>query len=369
MQTEIIDKNLRGELEDNFRYPPGGDPSLKCFYGAVLEMCDAREPLANILTTVQQKRPDRPPKLIVNLLFRAVQSIKLDQSDLAYRDFREAAQWKEELTKITTDPLLSTRLSEILHNRSTNTTIYQRYAGPYAIIAHFYNGSGVSVADLGCGGNYGLRGIELREPFQSVTDHTPGRYVSSLLNQPINLVEGYAIDKEADTEENSAWRLACSVYPQELDQLPSVREYEERIKGSRRIMFTQNDLLICEYLPKNAYNVVILSTILYQLQHLEQSALLERARRMLMENGTLIVQDFAAKNPEDPRQLDFGVSWFAEAFAYRTFVAEKNDKPFREAFRWNNGRCRIVEPGEDFTDVFKLNQTSSASAALAHSTS
>lgn len=365
MQTEIIDKSLRNELEDNFYHPPGGDPSLKCFYGAVLQMVDEKEPLADMLATIKQQRPGRPDKLIVNLLFRGVQAMKLEEGDLAYREFREAAEWKEDLRRIINDP----KFIQILLNRSTNTTIYQRYASLYAIVTHFYGDIGVTVADLGCGGNYGLRGIELGEPFQDITDRTPGRYVSSLLNRQIHLAEGFAIDKEADTEENKAWRLACSVYPQELDQLPSIREFEDRIRRSKRVRFIQNDLLNYKHLPENTYDAVILSTILYQLRPEEQAILLEKAWRMLTENGTLIVQDFATKDPKDPRQLNFGVSWFTEAFAYRTFVAGKNAKSFREALRWNNGRCKIVEPGDDFDDIFQTNQTNSARATLAHSTS
>lgn len=370
MPREIIDKNLADELIDQAHFPPGKDPCLGSFYSAAVQLADAEEPLAYILATVKQQRSDLTDKHLVNLFFRAVQSIKFDEGDLNYRYFREAAPWKEELRKITTGPQ-SKRFREILHQRSTNTTIYQRYAGPYAVISYLYDGNGATIADLGCGGNYGLRGFELCEPFQPIVDQTPNFFVTTFLNSRINIQKGLAIDKEnPDTSDNIRWRLACSLYPQELDQLPALQEFEKRIRESQRVKFMQANLLKSTDLPVDSYDVVILSTILYQLQRHEQTTLLEKARSMLNEQGIVIVQDFAVRDPERVDQLDFGESWFGKEFSYNTFVTGKAPKdPFREALNWNNGRSRVVRPGQDFYNIFPLAQLSTTSAALAQSTS
>lgn len=361
MVTEIIDKNLRDELIDNLHHPPGKDPSLRSFYGAVVQMVDEGEPLANTLLAVKQHRPGLTDKHLVNLLFRAVQAIEFDNGNLGYKDFQEEGQWIDELTKITTDPRLSKQFRQILLTRSTNTTIYQRYAGPYAVIAHLYDGIGVRVADLGCGGNYGLRGIELQERFQEINDLTPQSYVSTLLSQKINLLEGLAVDKEKpDREENRKWRLACSFYPQELDQLPSIHEFEARIVNAGKVRFIRADLRTCKGLSREDQDVVILSTVLYQLQFHEQNTLLEKARSMLTENGIIIVQDFAARNPKHPDRLDFGESWFKDPFSYRTYITGKKiGDVFLEALRWHSGRCQSVMAGEDFNEVFQESRANS----------
>lgn len=348
-----FDPNLLNELLDLAHNPPGGDPVLGAFYTAVVEMVENNEPIAKILINVKKKRPEITYKHLTNLLFRAYQAVKFKEQDLSYQDLKSIPQWRKELTRVwRTKTGRYFRL--LLNTRSTTTTIYQRYAGPFAIIGYFWDGKEVSVADLGCGGNYGLRGIEIQEQFQPIKDLTPNRIITRLLLKPINIKKGLAIDKEnPESKTIKAWRLACSFYPQELNKLRAIEAFEKRIKAGQKVEFLQADLLTSKKLPKRSMNVVILSTTLYQLSLMEQLTMLTQAKKLLKNNGLIIVQDFAVKSLANPDHLDFNESWFGKSFSYRTFITGKATSwKFLEVFQWNNGRCQIVNPGEDFDRVF-----------------
>lgn len=371
MKERFFDQNLLNEIIDQAHNPPGGDKVMGNFYMAVVWMIDGQEELARLLEQVKRGRPEITDKHLVNLLFRSCQYLKLQNHDLSHRNYQDPKLWQEELHKIMSDSNQSSLLEACLLTKSTTTTIYQRYAGPYAIMAHLFDGQAITVADLGCGGNYGLRGIDVGELFQSVEDKTPSQTFSQLLSRPINIEEGWAIDKEdPDANETKIWRLSCSLYPQELGLLPKIEEFEERIKGSRRIQFLQADLLRYDGLRPVVSDVVILSTVLYQLHRAEQMKFLKQAKQFLKPGGIIIVQDFAQKDPTNPTHLDFSESWFGREFTYRTFITqEQRDWKFAELLQWSNGRCEIVRAGLDFKDVFNPYLESSAKTALAHSTS
>lgn len=355
MTEKFFDQNLLNELVDNSHNPPGKDPVLGHFYKAVVQMVDENEPIAYLLDTVRRTRPNVTAKHLVNLLFRSYQHIQFRERDLSYRDFETTNQWHQELTRIHKDSRLNELFARLLMNKSTTTTIYQRYAGPYIVISYLLNGNPVSITDLGCGGNYGLRGIDINEPFKPIYDETPKQVISQSLQKEINLKSGIAIDKEdPDEEEVKQWRMACGFYPQELDQLPTIEDFERRIRRSSRVEFMKVDLLASDKLPIIATDVIILSTILYQLRRPEQVFLLNRAKQFLNPNGILIVQDFAEKDPEESTHLDFNESWFGRKFTYRTFLASaRTSWEFLELLQWDNGRCNAVRPGQDFREVFQ----------------
>ncbi|MDP3982986.1 MAG: hypothetical protein Q8Q65_02835, partial [bacterium] len=173
-----VDRNLYEVLDDQGLHPPGRDPSLGSFYRAVVQMINEGDNLAFILGEAQRHRLEITAEHMANLLFRSVQRIELGMGDTSYRFFEEPAQWRRELSKLTSDKQHRDALIYSLNHRTTSTTIYQRYAGPYAIIVHLFDGSPVSVVDLGCGGNFGLRGFELHEPLVPPNDNTPNQTVT-----------------------------------------------------------------------------------------------------------------------------------------------------------------------------------------------
>lgn len=372
--TEIIpDQGLLNELIDQAHNPPGQDPVLGAFYAATIRAIDTQKPFGKLVTGVKTNRPDITDKHFVNLLFRTFQFQRFQTGNLNYRIMDDIEWWSLELDRIANTPEEELIFKDTLRQKTTTTTIYQRYAGPHAVLAYLLNGNSVTITDLGCGGNYGLRGMELREPFKPVTDQTPGRDVTKFLAQPINLLSGLAVDKEdPDDEEVRRWRLACNFYPKELDGIKTLQDFEQRIRGSRRIKFMQGDLLRMDFNPKHQSSAIILSTMLYQLQRQDQVRLLGKVRDWLEKDGILIVQDFAEKDSNNPTHLDFSESWFGRGFSYRTFIAsEKTGWIFQEALQWDNGRCTSVRAGQDFEYVFSQSpqEVNSFSATLAHSTS
>lgn len=351
-----FDPNLLSELIDQSHHPPGSDQVLGNFYAALVEMVEQEQDqdLADILMNIKKKRHDITNKHFINLIFRTFQAMKIKRNDLTYRSFHNTKAWHQELNTLLLDKDLKKEFKKLLLTKSTTTTIYQRYAGPHAVIALLLDNKNVSIADFGCGGNYGLRGIEKHEPFKDIKDLTPKKIVSKLLSKKINIKKGLAIDKEQpDTQDSSHWRMACSFYPSELDQVQAIQQFEIRIQSSQKVAFLQRNLLTAKRLPKIKFDVVILSTILYQLNLLEQLAMIEKAKRFLKPAGIIIVQDFAAKSLTNPRHLDFNDSWFGKSYSYRTFIIGGRTRwKFWEILQWNNGRCKIVRPGEDFNIIF-----------------
>lgn len=348
-----FDPNFLNELIDHSHNPPGADPILGNFYTALVEMIEKGNNISDLLIKIKNHRKDTTYKHIVNLLFRSFQAIKFRQNDFSYKFF-SVSEWIKELNSITSRNPEKKDFEKLLMTKSTTTTIYQRYAGLNIIISHLFDAKKVTIADFGCGGNYGLRGLELGESFKKIKDLTPKKIASKLLFKKINLKKGIAIDKEhPDDEEVKLWRMACSFYPQELSNIKNIIDFEQRIKLVKKVEFLQTDLLTTKKLLKNRVDIVFLSTILYQLNLEQQLLLLKKAKKLLKNKGVLIVQDFAAKNLSNPTHLDFNESWFANNFSYRTFFATlKTNWEFLEALQWNNGRCRIVKPGEDFLKIF-----------------
>lgn len=345
----IFDPNLLNELLDLAHNPPGGDVVLGAFYTALVELIEKNHKIAKILMDVKRKRPEITYKHLSYLIFRAYQAVKFKEQNLSYRNLTNVSKWQQELSIICSNSYFKS----LLNTRSVTTTIYQRYAGPYAIISNLWDGQEFTIADLGCGGNYGLRGIELHEPFGSIEDLTPDKLFTKLLLKPIHLKLGLAIDKEdPDVASIKAWRLACSFYPQELNNLAAVEKFETRIKMSKMVKFIKADLLKFRNLPKESVDVIILSTTLYQLNLQDQLIVLEQAKKLLRPNGFIIVQDFAIKSLANPNHLDFNESWFGKSFSYRTFITGKKTAwKFLELFQWDNGRCQIVKAGEDFKSL------------------
>lgn len=366
-----IDQEFINELVDQSDNPPGGDSTLGYFYKAILTLILENQSFSEFLKKIKAKRVKITNKHLVNLLFRAYQYIKFEHNDIGYKNFKSAEIWLRELNIFFENKKNFNKYKRILGKFSTTTTIYQRYAGPYFIISSMFNGIPVAIADLGCGGNYGLRGIELQEHFSKIDDQTKNQIVIKMLRHPINIESGLAVDKEdPDSADVTDWRLACSFYPKELSQLDNVKVFEKRLRRSKKIQFVRADLVVFDWLPKRSVDVVILSTILYQLKTDEQIELLKKSKLLLRPNGILIVQDFAAKDKDNLKHLDFNQSWFGTEYGYRTFITSAaSNWNFLEVLKWNNGRCSAVIEGEDFDKIYFEPYLSSSKAALAHSAS
>lgn len=345
--------------------PPGRDPYIGSFYSSFLDFINNGNPYAvNLINGVQERR-SLTPELHTNLLFRAFQSSMLANPNYP-QNYDNAQIWTDTLTQFFNEDVPEYQaIRKTLLEKDTSTTIYQRYAGERAIMAMLAQGNPVTVADIGCGGNYGLPGIELNEPFKLLKDNTPNQMVSNYIAEPFNIDDGIAIDLNNPYEADSiAWRHSCGVYPTELmnGELDRIKLFEQRLNASQKIGFKQANLLQLDThldLPFDKCDFVILNTMLYQLHSSEQKNAIQQARLLLKQHGVLFIQDFARKDPNDATQLQFsGVSW-GEPNSCRLFLTNKKpDSILYEALRWNNGRCTEVTPGDDFSRINELHPIS-----------
>ena len=354
-ESSLNGRPLFSSVVDVFREqakkPPGGDPSIASCYRAVGNLIESDADFALFLRSSYEKRSNMTPSHYVNLFFRGVQYIKMYVHEnfdyVAYDDFSE---WEPELKRLTTEN--QEQLQEILSIKDTATTVYQRYAGPKALIAALTDGRDLKIADLGCGANYGLRGFELNEPFETIENGSVGP-LNGWLDRSLNLSEGLAVDKvNPEDSEVKHWVMACSFYPKEFANVENVKQMEERLKQSKKVRFLQEDLTSPSNLISGGYfDAVILSTMLYQHRLEDRFVILDEARRIVNPSGLIIVQDFARKDSSEKSGLRFENAWFNN-FGYRTFLST-GDKPncFFEVFKWADGRCHQVRRGQDYLRV------------------
>lgn len=339
--------------------PPGGDPYIGTFYQSFIDFCNDGHPMALDLIEGVQSERQLTPALHANLLFRAVQANLLNT--LGYpNEYLTKERWDEHLTGLFSNGSYEL-VRKILLEKDTTTTIYQRYAGERALMSMLAQGKPIRAADIGCGGNYGLPGIEINEPFKPIIDHTLNQIITGYLNSPLELEQGLSIDiHDPYSLEEIQWRHACGLYPKELmnGELIKIQELEKRLTQSRKVTFHHGDLLNLESgpdLPFDDFDYVIMNTMLYQHQKHARELGIRNARRLLKPHGVLFIQDFAEKDPDNPTQLLYeNISW-GQNGAYRLFLTNKRpDSQMYEALRWKDGRCSEVSPGTDFYRINAL---------------
>lgn len=375
------------EFEDQASHPPGSDLIIQACYQAVTDHIKENTSFRKLIVDVIRQRFELSEKHFVNLFFRSLQYIELlkykDISSYLSKYHKSKEGWLKDIQKILSDSKDKDLLLNLLLTKDTSTTKYQRYISLYALINWFFPKKSVKVADFGCGGNYGLRGIEIGEKFESVEDQTKNKFFTRLLQKKATLGIGLGIDKEnPDNLENHNWIIACSFYPEELIQLKSVLEFERRIAQSKKVRFLEADLTkvplkknttkdaFVNAIPRNYFDVVIISTMLYQTENKKaQRIIIEKAKKSLIDGGVLILQDFVRL--ENNGKLDFSQSWFNTSYSYRTLMTSAHfNWHFLEVFQWENGRCLKVKNGRDLSKILNLIYFSNTSkAALAHSVS
>lgn len=379
---EALQKVVR-EFKDQSIKPPGNDQVIAACYLATVDLIKHNPSFADFLIKLIRKRLDLTASHFVNLYFRALQYIKLFTNNPAsktinlktLRTYLDKSHlksgWLRDLKKLLSDQKTKDELTELLLTKDTSTTKYQRYVSLYALTNWFFPKQSVTVADFGCGGNYGLKGLELNEKFDKVEDHTSRKLFTALLKERIRLKWGLGVDKEdPDSQSSHNWRLACSFYPKELNKINSVLQFEKRISESKKIDFFKANLITAKIKKVLKFDIVIISTLLYQISSRKnQQLIVNKAKNCLKRNGILIVQDFIVVDKN--RNLDFTQSWFNRPYSYKTLIASSETNwRFLEIFRWENGRCLKVKDGQDLKLL--LNNylpTNTSRAALAHSTS
>jgi len=230
-----------------------------------------------------------------------------------------------------------------------------------------------SILEIGCSQNHILKklfkGDEYDYPIEKprssdireeMLDYDGSKF-NSLVNEPLSPGESFGLDILSETDDASRWARACSVRPAEiltgamrrfveLDQvtnpnlyyignidcatLPPTQLNPAHWERQSRIMLP----------PNNSMDVVLLSTVLYELATDEQrEAMLANARSFVKPTGIIIVLDFANPDPNDSTKLKFHPSEiYAKPYQYNTLVLdmEEPDKGFQILWSWDTGRCR-----------------------------
>jgi len=302
--------DLWAEFAHQAEFPPGGDEVIGACYRAVERMGKRNKGFARRLELVAGDR-DMPTKHLVNLFFRAVQYMRFfEREEVDYPErFFDSREWEKEL-RLMMNGKMGESFFGILSQRDTGTTVYQRYAGPKAVLSALWPNRKLTLTDLGCGGNHGLPGLIAGERFKPVVDHTPETAVTKWIEKPIGFRLGLGVDKyDPYDPEMINWRIACSFYPSELAEMNEFLEFEKRVRKKGKEMFVLGDImsLMSDGLTVRKYDAVILSTVLYQMSETERAAVLDGAVGLLKTDGVEIAQDFARKG-EEGKSLVFEMS-------------------------------------------------------------
>lgn len=307
----------------------------------------------DILSQTLSSRADLSVRYLANLFYRVIQYFLIfEEGRVDFATFDED-QWSRELARLFTDPQSLRTLEQLLREKNTQSTIYQRYAGPKAFLSALFGSRPLAILDVGCGMNVGLPGLCLGEDFLGIEDHTPNRYFSRFLEAPLTIERGYGCDLE-DPRPNKEWALACGFYPGELGNLPAFSRFVDRAWSCPDVVFIQGGLLDLSQIWRETriqpVDAVVASTVLYQFSDQDREEALANIRAVLKDGGCLIINDFVRVGEE----IEWDVPWFREGGRsnYRTVVLQATPGGFsrpREFVEWNNGRCRVAYPGRDFT--------------------
>lgn len=375
----LLPPDIKLHISYQAQHPTNKDKVVQAFYAAILDRIQFadHQPLAKEAETDDKvvralmlayclREPKPSAQLFTNLLFRAYQFTVMKTNttgvDFEYTQFFDSTSWYWEFERFFNTPTLRDCWINTMLTKTTSTTILRRYAGIKALLAYRFGDMPISVIDVGCGLNYGLRGLELNVPFEGINDKTPDRLVNRLISQPIDLTYGIGIDTiDSTREDETIWNRACRYLPKEHGQIPNDIALERRLTtDSRNVKFVRGDFMdpnIINNIPK--VDVVILSTVLYQSRDREQHMdFLLRALKKTRPEGMVIAQDFAIPDRTNPHYLDLGVDWYANhnyrTFVYRPFEGTGLPDYPQEVLKWDGGRCKEVLPGRDFDKFFRM---------------
>jgi SAM-dependent methyltransferase len=335
------------------------DASLREFYKASINLYKNSKKFQKVHKDALKKRSDITVKHYANLVYRALQYILLFEqnaknlSDLTQKD------WKKYIDSVLNSENYLQIYKDLLEKESTQTTIYQRYIGPKAAIRAVFGDTPVKVADLGCGLNLGLPGLEQGYPFQKVEDNTPETLFSELTSKPINISIGVSIDL-VNPVQKKKWALACGFYPGELCNMSETDQLCDTLWNKTSVKFFEKSILDVDQFWQDQgfdlFDVAITSTVLYQLPESLQEEAISKIRSILKKGGILIVNDFVNVNGK----LTWNVDWFKkDTSSYKTVVLVAEDGGFSKPYDfldWTSGRCKSVGAGKNFSKVLDLNK-------------
>lgn len=334
------------------------DESRRNLYKVVAErLNDKNDPIKRVLFKSYKKRKDLNSTHFANVVSHAFEHFFLEgeiEPHIPYTQF-ETHDWNYYLEKILNTKEYLQKVITFLETNRTQTNKYQRYLGPKILISRYFGDKKINILDIGCSLNLGLMGLKTNEPFSEVIDHTEDQYIQKHLTNSIKIGEATGVDLH-DPRKNRQWILACNFYPSESHQISDfVKKLAEIEQNAKDVNFIEgNAIKINEIWKQNKLNkvdVIIMSTVLYQLSSQERKHTLENARKILGKNGIIIINDFVSvKNSK----LNWNKNWFGSGPSFSTILIRKNKpKEPLEFVKWKNARCIEVFEGSNFKEIIQ----------------
>lgn len=373
-----VDERIDGLLESlriKARHPDGKDKYIGAYAVAMAEVVEEQRE-GDFLQTVFTHRPSLHGGYAANLLLRGAQKQKLDlQSEFAERSYPEGydapGKWGGFLRRLISNANDYPDFSYDMQVRNIQSNISERYKG-IKLAAHMYRrslGENPTILDIGCSQNLGLKKIALvpRFKFDKVKVRHHGRFgispiliddvsrslrANRLINSKLDIGPSVGVDlpfDERNERQERLWARACSFYPSELLNDNLRRRYvnfqnadtpdKVKIAYADARSPTQLDSAVG---VKQKFDLVSLSTILYQLSPSNRICLLENAMKKAKKDGLLVVQDFAKVVDDHDGNLEFIDDWTKQSYSYRTNIIDMKHEGagFKEAFAWESPRCR-----------------------------
>lgn len=361
---------LLKELESQAEYHlgrPDGDKFIAAFNLALIQAYQSDNEVHGLMEWYLDIRTDIAlPSHAANLPLRAFQKQLLTLTPDYPKNFDSVESWLEAFAVILNDPSSAYEIHRDLANRLVQSNKSERYVSIKPLIRMFADrmSDEPRILDIGCSRNHGLKKIATNLAFDPVKSGLgePGAHIapyeSSLLSVFDQMLQAdVAIGPSTGSDvvplqDNAEWAKACSFYPSELaNAREDVVEYDVLdVMNVPEVEFIEANFIRRDiaHLPgyKASFDMVMLSTVMYQLGETERFDMLSNALWHVKPGGIVVVQDFAEIDPSNPRRLVYRDHWFDGNYPYRTFVLEVNGDgrlEFKEYFRWKTSRCRDVK--------------------------
>ena len=281
------------------------------------------------------------------------------------RGFLTAGQWQEGLDWIFDDHDRAGDFTVDIWARPLQSNVSDRYKSlkAFGAIARNFGRVGIfSVMDVGCSQNAGLNhlasGVSFGMPSVIRPEsqaHQPSlRHTAAFhraLAEELPLGHSVGIDTY-DPLDARSWAWSCSFYPSELLNEERVALFDALIRAKYDAVdffqgnFADFDTARFAHLHgKQDFNIVNFSTVLYQADEADRSAMLTAASNYAQE--FVVVQDFLQIDPDNPTKLQFRENWQDDPFPYRFVVRDMHEDTgaWHEVFKWRDGRCRELAIG------------------------
>lgn len=362
-------EEFKKRLEINSRFYRVDDPAnhtLGEFADAVAEKLDDPSFRTDIEAFLEA-RPDLSPSTALKLLERTYATdIMLYEPDSSFPYGYDKERILKQFNDVDNDMIRYGTMQTTLAYRNLMSNVESRYAAPKLIIEMIKDrfDHPPSILDVGSSIMQGPaklahtdannppylpfdpirfnRPETLHNPREAVADHRLTALGNTALRRSLVLGEMYGVDiMDIDDPYTNMFAKSSSFYFDEFKDERRVKEFEllakldplhERVKKFTGDFSDTNDIKkLMEVAPKNGFDVIIFSTIFYQLKSLhEQNAMLVNAANLLSDRGVIITQDGVRGD-------------FSKLYNYVTSVRDNlssNPTADQEIFRWKTPRCK-----------------------------